>query len=115
MLGRVKIPNGDRAIVDLAKLRGYCLNPLHQRGRHKARVFEARLGLTAQDAEMLSRALLDAVASHGNATLGQADEFGQRYLLDFDVHGPRGSGIIRSSWIIRTGEDFPRLTTCYVL
>ncbi len=115
MLGRVKIPNGDRAIVDLAKLRDYCLNLLHPRGRHKARVFEARLGLTTTDAEMLRRALLDAVASHENATLGQVDEFGQRYLLDFEVHGPRGSGIIRSSWIMRTNEEFPRLATCYVL
>ncbi len=115
MLAQVKIPNGDRAIVDLAKLRDYCLNLLHPRGRHKARVFEARLGLTATNAEMLRRALLDAVASHENATLGHADEFGQRYVVDSEMDGPRGSGIIRSSWIIRTGEDFPRLATCYVL
>lgn len=115
MLAQVKIPNGDKAIVDLANLRDYCLNPLHLRRRHKARVFEALLGLTAQDAEMLSRALLDAAASKEDATLGHADDFGQRYVVDSEMDGPRGSGIIRSSWIIRTGEDFPRLATCYVL
>ena len=37
----------DIIIVDLAKLRDYCLNEEHPRGRHKARVFRSRLGLTA--------------------------------------------------------------------
>ena len=111
----MRIPNASKAIADLSKLRDYCLNPLHPRGRHKARVFEARLGLTDQDAEMLRRALLDAAASHEDAVVRSTDDFGQRYVLDFEMHGPRGSGIIRSSWIIRTGEEFPRLATCYVL
>ncbi len=44
----MKLPNSDRAVVDIAKLRDYCLNPAHPRGRHKARVFAAALGLTAE-------------------------------------------------------------------
>jgi len=29
---------------------------------------------------------------------------------------PNGErAVVRSSWIIRNGEDFPRLTSCYVL
>lgn len=36
--------------VDMAKLRDYCLSETHLRGRHKARVFRARLGLTVRDA-----------------------------------------------------------------
>jgi hypothetical protein len=54
---------------------------LHREGRHKARVFEAVLGVTAENADVLRRALLEASAS-----------------LDF-----------------RHGEDFPRLTTCYIV
>jgi hypothetical protein len=39
-IGRtMKLPNGEHAVVDSAKLREYCLNPHHARGRHKARVF----------------------------------------------------------------------------
>jgi len=34
----MKLPGGERANVDVAKLRDYCLNPTHPRGRHKARV-----------------------------------------------------------------------------
>jgi hypothetical protein len=43
----MKLPNGDQAVVDIAKLRDYCLNKDHLRGRHKARVFAAVLGRPA--------------------------------------------------------------------
>lgn len=59
----MRLPGGEHAVVEIKKLRGYCLNPLHPRGRHKARVFSSVLGLT----------------------------------------------------IVRTGEQFPRLTSCFVL
>ncbi len=42
----MKLPNGERAVVDIIKLQDYCLNPAHPRGQHKARVFAAALGLT---------------------------------------------------------------------
>jgi hypothetical protein len=45
-----KLPNPDDAVVDIRKLRDYCLNPAHPRGRNKARVFASVLGLTASDA-----------------------------------------------------------------
>ena len=45
------LPNGDRAVVDIAKLTDYCLNPQHEDGKHKARVFASALGLGREDAE----------------------------------------------------------------
>ena len=38
MTSQMKPPNGERAIVDIAKLTDYCLNPEHARGKHKARI-----------------------------------------------------------------------------
>jgi len=35
------IPNAERAVVDIRKLRDYCLNPLHDDGKHKAQLFAA--------------------------------------------------------------------------
>jgi hypothetical protein len=35
----MKLPNSEKAIVDIAKLRDYSLNPEHESGGHKARVF----------------------------------------------------------------------------
>ncbi len=110
----MKLPNAGRAIVDIAKLRDYCLNPQHPRGRHKARVFASALGITAKHAEILRDALLDAAFSE-DAVPGEHDAFGARYVLDFEMHGPSGRASIRSSWIVRLGETFPRLTSCYVM
>lgn len=110
----MKLPNGERAVVDIAKLRDYCLSPDHPRGRHKARVFAASLGLTAQHAGDLRNALVEAARAE-EATATDQDEYGQRYTVDFTMNGPAGTARIRSSWIVRAGEDFPRLTSCYVL
>ena len=110
----MRLPNAARAVVDLRKLRDYCLSELHPRGRHKARVFREVLGLTAADAEALRAELLEA-ARTGEATVGEADEHGQRYALDFVMEWQHQSTTVRSTWIVRAGEDFPRLTSCYVL
>jgi len=111
----VKLPKGDRAVVDLTKLRDYCLNPAHLCGRHKARVFAATLGVTARQAELLRAALLQAARDSEEAVLGEEDGFGKRYVLDFNMAGPKASGSIRALWIVRMNEAFPRLTSCYVL
>jgi hypothetical protein len=108
------LPGADRAVVDIVKLRHYCLSPTHPRGRHKARVFAATVGLTAADAELLRQALLDA-ARTGEAIVGTADEYGQRYAVDFDFVRAGRRARIRSAWIVLTGEDFPRFTSCHVL
>jgi hypothetical protein len=52
------LPNAERAIIDIRKLRDYCLNPLHDEGQHKARLFVTILGMTADDAEALRDLLL---------------------------------------------------------
>jgi hypothetical protein len=63
------IPHADYAVVDIRKLRDYCLNPLHDEGKHKARVFAAALGMIGADAERLRDILLQAVTTH-NADVG---------------------------------------------
>lgn len=110
----MRLPNADRAEVDPRKLTEYCLSPAHPVGKHKAAVFQAALGLTAADAEVLRGWLLRAAAS-GDAVAERADEFGERFRLDLEASTATGSATVRSAWIVRTGEDFPRLTTCYVL
>lgn len=110
----MRLPNGDRASVDIAKLRDYCLDTSHWRGRHKARVFATALGITAADAEWLRDALI-AAARAEDAIPSDADQYGQRFVVEFELIGPMGTAMIRSRWIVRTGEDYPRLSTCYVV
>ena len=110
----MKLPNSDRAEVDLRKLSEYCLSPTHPVGKHKAAVFHAALGLDVSDAPALREWLLRA-AVDGDADFERGDEFGDRYRLDLEIITPSGLATVRSAWIIRLGEDFPRLATCFVL
>lgn len=78
------LPFGESAIVDLAKLVDYCLNPSHPRGRHKARVFASVLGIAANDADFLRTELLLAARTLPAERL-QGDEFGERFRIDFEI------------------------------
>lgn len=109
----MRLPNPDRAIVDMRKLRDYCLSTDHPRGRHKARVFARTLGFTSANAEELRDLLLTA-ARTWDAIPADADAYGQRHVVDLVVNTLGEDVTIRSTWIVRTGEDFPRLTSCYV-
>jgi uncharacterized protein DUF6883 len=110
----MKLPHADRAEVSVLKLRDYCLNPLHDEGKNKARVFAAALGMTAMDAEALRHLLLEAARTQ-DAQVGYRDAYGQRYTIDLTVEWRGRRAIIRSGWLVEHGSDMPRLVTCYVL
>lgn len=107
-------PNSKHAILELRKLEDYCLDPKHPRGRHKARVFRDALGIGRNDARWLQRELLSALTD-GDALELSADEFGRRWRLDVIVARQERRAVIRTLWLIRTGEEFPRFVTCWVL
>ena len=109
----MKLPNGDRAIVDRRKLTNYCLSFDHDDGSHKARLFQALVGLNQSNSSLLLDALHRAAAA-GDASPGKSDSYGRRYIIDFEFNGPRGTAVIRSAWIVKADEDVPRLVTCYI-
>ncbi len=108
------LPNADRAILDLQKLDAYCLDSAHPRGRHKARVFREALGIGRDAAAWLRRELLDALTQAEAVRLVQ-DEFGTRWRVDVPVARQNRRVVIRTLWIVRTGEQAPRFVTCWVL
>lgn len=110
----MKLPGGGEAIVEISKLRDYCLDPQHPRGRHKARVLAATLGLTRADAEFLRDGLLRA-AREADAVVGLSDEYGHRFIVDFALTRGDRRARVRSAWIVLRGENTPRLTSCFVL
>lgn len=110
----MRVPNSENAIVDIGKLRNYCLNPTHEVGKHKARVFKAAFNLTENDAAVLQYALLDAIKLF-ETKVGRLDKFGQRYIVDFEFEWKGKRGMIRSAWIIDSDKEVPRLITCIPL
>lgn len=77
----MKLPNVERAVVSIVKLRDYSLNPQHDAGKHKARVFKAALGLTTDDAEWLREKILSAVKSE-EAVARPVSPFGVNFTVD---------------------------------
>jgi len=110
----MRLPQAEQAFVDLAKLRDYSPSVTHPEGKHKARVFSAALGLEAGDTEWLRDQLLLAVLNE-DCRPGLMTEFGQRYSVDLTLQRGAREARIRSAWIVRTDEKFPRLVSCYVI
>ena len=109
----MKLPNAEAAFIDIHKLRDYSLNMQHDRGKHKARLFLAILGLSVENAEELELILLEAIQIY-DAISSSQDEYGQRYLVDFPLTRNGNTATIRSTWVVRSTETFPRLTSCYI-
>lgn len=109
----MKLPNPHKAVVEIEKLRDYSLNLNHPVGGHKARVFRAALGLTAQHTSWLRERAFE-IAVTGEAVPGSPSVFGNKYVIDTWITHKGMTALVRFCWIIEFGTDFPRLTNCYV-
>lgn len=108
------LPSAEHAVVDIRKLRDYCLNPSHDEGKHKARLFAAAFGMSMKDAQELREILLVAVLDN-ETVLGRRDKYGRRYIVDFELEWHNRRALVRSAWIIEDGSTTPKLTSCYPL
>ncbi len=109
----IKLPNPELAYVNNQKLLGYSLNYDHLDGKHKARVFDAALGINQSNYHVLKEAILEAVFSNF-AIFEKENNFGELYRLDFSMTYGGKTAIVRTGWVILGGEDFARLTTCFI-
>ena len=108
----MKLPAADRAVVDPAKVRDYLLSSEHPVGRSKAPFFRA-LGFTHAQWPVLQQALL-TLAQTTDATLGQANAFGQKYIVRGSLIGPNGrTAETVTVWIVLAQEPVPRFVTAY--
>ncbi len=109
----MKLDNSDKAIIEIEKLRDYCLNKEHPIGKHKATVFKTKLGLTSNDFNELKELLLQGIKNN-EAKESFTDVYGKRFYVDFSLTRLDFTAAIRSLWIVRSNEDFPRFISCYV-
>ena len=110
----MKLPHHENAVIDLRKLEEYCLDSRHPRGKHKVKVFKAAIELTQDDAEEFEAEIRKRIQIE-NCHEGEVDQYGKRYFVDFSWERRGKRAQIRTTWIIKTNERFPRFTTCYVL
>ncbi len=64
-----------------------------------------------EDAEWLRDRILDAIRTT-EALEAEPTEFGRRHVVDFPLATEVGAAIVRTSWIVRYDEAFPRPTSC---
>jgi hypothetical protein len=110
----MKLPNNENAYIDIEKLKGYCLNFSHERGKHKARLFSSILGIKKENAQQLKNIILEAVKTN-DATKADESIYGKRFIVEFMLKNNKGEAKVRSTWIIRKYENYPRLTSCYIV
>jgi hypothetical protein len=108
-----KLINHANAYISLEKLTAYCLNEFHPHGKEKAIVFKTVLGIGINEASILKEAILKGLSENDSIAKGQ-DEYGKRFSVLMKVSIFQKEAIINTGWIFRSGEDYPRLTTCYI-
>ena len=104
------LPFYHKAIIDAEKIRGYTLNPSHERGKHKAKLFQLALGFDTSHTAYLIQLIKDAI-SYESCEINAIDQYGTRYSVTFLYKNVN----IKTIWIILVGEKFPRLVSCYIL
>ena len=104
-----------RLVIDSRKLTDYALDLDNPLGRHKALVFERRLGFSKRNAASFQQQI-EAFAPKTEAVLQRTDQYGQHYGVDIQVTGTGGQQApVRTGWVVPPGSDTAYLVTCYVL
>ena len=108
----MKLPNGEYAEISMQKLIGYCLNPNHPSGKHKARVFASILEINVDNANILYN-FIKTAALEGEVVQQNTTEFGQQFKVDWII--PQTDNIqLRTIWEITITKPNPRLITAFI-
>lgn len=107
----MKLPNGDSVIIPREKLIGYCLNPEHPKGKHKARVFQSVLGITRENVGNLYD-LVQQAAIAGEVVQERLTPFGQEFKVDWTVPGS-DQVQLRTIWIF-SESNIPQLVSAFI-
>ena len=110
----MKLPDGDRAHVNRAKITGYLLSLAHPDGRGKAAFFML-FGFRIEQWEVLAETL--RLLGCSNPVTGvMASAHGTRYTVDDPLRSADGRApMVRTVWIAEPDIPGPRLITAYPL
>lgn len=107
------LPNATQAEIPLEKLERYALNLEHPTGANKARRIKAALGFSASDSEKVAALVRDALPAHP-AKAVESNAWVVTFYVDLPLTGPAGMAIVRTAWILETGQNTPSMTSFYV-
>lgn len=108
------LPNLANVRIPIQKLTSYSLNPNHNTGKHKAKVFQSALGYNLSN----YTDLLDKVIENINQFSAQPqgdNGYGETYRVVFPVTGPNGkTANILTGWVDHNQTGKLSMNTIYV-
>lgn len=107
------LPGHQRAIIPEEKLR-YCLDPLHETGRHKARMFRSALGIGLEDTLRLRHLIETGVSANQGVRVGADEDGVERWVVEWIVQGRLSELRLITAWDLRVSYGRPRLVSCYL-
>jgi hypothetical protein len=108
----MQLPNAALAVVEEKKITGYLLNLLHPDGAGKAAFFLA-LGFSISEWEIFAEDLKQ-LAQLSTQVEDIETPYGIKYVVDGELLTPSGRmPMVRTVWILESGEETPRLVTAY--
>lgn len=108
----MKFPRFERATIEPEKVRDYLLSTEHTVGQFKAAFFSL-LGYSRGHWRRLE-VDLRTIARTGRPVSVGSNAFGQKFEVSGILMGPSGrKAAVVTVWIVRPGEDVPRLVTAY--
>lgn len=108
------LKNAEYATILDTKLTGYMLNPEHDRGKHKARVFE-RIGFNQTNACELKQQIMGNLSTHP-ALPGIEDKYGKRFTVMIPIRGPKGRAVVETAWIYKAeSPNTPTFITGFIV
>jgi len=98
--------------IDERKFTEYLLNPSHEKGKHKARIYDSILGFNLSNYRQLIDAIRDGLSKYP-ITKVQPSEYGLKYTIDMKLTGLTGKTVVITGWIEMI-EGKLRLVSAYV-
>lgn len=110
----MKLPNAQQAFVDEEKVTGYLLSETHSGGQEK-QAFFSRFGFSVAEWEVMVEALVQHAQDH-EVVREISTVHGTKYVIEGALLTPdERNPMVRTVWIIDTGETAARLVTAYPL
>ena len=108
----MKLPNAEHATVDREKITDYLLNPAHPDNGGKAAFFLMH-GFRREEWTTLATAVR-RLAESVEVENSVESAHGHKYIINGSIETPTGkTPLVRTVWIVDTGQEVPRLVTAY--
>ncbi|MDT8434921.1 MAG: hypothetical protein RQ731_09240 [Anaerosomatales bacterium] len=101
-----RLPGHEHAIIPEEKLR-YCLDPMHETGRHKAHMFRSALGIDLEDTPRLRHLIEIGISTNQAVRVGDDQDGIERWVVEWIVQGRLSRLRLITAWDLQVSYGPP--------